>query len=248
MQIKGKTALITGAGSGIGRATAIALADKGAAKIVVVDISAAGARETAQNIAARGAEAIVEIVNVADADALQGAFHRAREAGGLDIAFNNAGIAGGPPFIPDTPLAKLQQVVATNLTAVILGTQLAVQAMIPRGGGAVVNTCSGTVLLPTFYDSVYVATKAAVLKFTQSCASLKDSHNVRVNTVLPGLVRTPMVMNSTDHMLSQLRTNTALVEPEEIAAAVIGFIEDDSKAGAHRRVSRGNPDLAWTVN
>ena len=245
MDIRGKFALITGAASGIGQATATIFAERGVAKIVLVDLDEAGARETARRVEARGAEAVVEIADVSNAGDLQAIFERADLAGGLDIVFNNAGISGGPPFVPDAPVAKIEQVIGVNLTAVILGTQFAVQAMARRGGGVVVNTCSGSILAPVFHDSIYVATKVAVLKFTQCCVGLKDSHNVRVNAILPGMTRTPMIMGSDAALKAP--AGAFVSEPEEIAEGVVALVEDEAKAGDYIRISRNPGSFRWSV-
>jgi 3-oxoacyl-[acyl-carrier protein] reductase len=235
MDIRGKTALITGAGSGIGRATAVALAEKGAKAVWLVDRDAEGALGTAELVGCKGAEAPVRAIDVTDFAKLESVFKEADEAGGLDIVFNNAGMVVGLQLFPDTSPERVHAIVDLNLKAVIFGTQYAVQQMTKRGRGVVVNTCSTAALHTGYRDFLYTATKAAVLSFSKSCAPLAESHGVRVNTVLPGLVNTPILKTTGDGELAPwmvpiLASNKAL-EPEDIAVAVVRIVEDDSMAG-----------------
>jgi NAD(P)-dependent dehydrogenase (short-subunit alcohol dehydrogenase family) len=235
MDIAGKSALITGAGSGIGRATAVMLAQKGARRVWLVDRDEAGAKTTGEALQALGCEGLVRAFDVTDWAKLEACFAEADEAGGLDIVFNNAGMVVGLQLFPDTSPERLHAIVDLNLTAVILGTQYAVRQMRRRGGGVVINTSSGAALHTGFRDWLYTATKAGVLAFSKSCAPLKEACNVRVNAVLPGLVDTPILKTTgdgefADWMAPILASNTAL-RPEDIAAAVLAIIEDDSLAG-----------------
>jgi 3-oxoacyl-[acyl-carrier protein] reductase len=235
LNIEGKTALITGAASGIGRATAVALAQKGARRVWLLDREETGARETAQKLQALGCEGLVRAFDITDFAKLEAAFAEAGTQGGLDIVFNNAGMVVGLKVFPDTPPEKVRAIVDLNLTAVIFGTQWAVRQMARRGGGVVVNTCSTAALHTGYIDFLYTATKAAVLSFSKACKPLKETHGVRVNTVLPGLVNTPILLTTGDGELAPwmgpiLASNKAL-EPEDIAQAVVRIVEDDEMAG-----------------
>lgn len=235
MNIAGKRALITGAGSGIGRATALMLAQRGAAAVWILDRNGAGAEETARLVRAAGAEAVVRVLDVTDFPALEAVFDEAAAEGGLDIVFNNAGMVVGLQLFPDTSPERVHAIVDLNLKAVIFGTQHAVRQMRGRGGGVVVNTCSGAALHTGFRDWLYTATKAGVLAFSRSCAPLKESCGVRVNAVLPGLVDTPILKTTGDGELADwmapiLAGNRAL-SPDDIARAVVGIIEDEEMAG-----------------
>ena len=148
MEIDGKVALVTGAGSGIGRASALALAREGAA-VVVGDIAEGPGRETVGLIEQAGAKAAFVAGDVSDPDQLAAMFDAAAEAfGGLDIVHNNAGIVCGEPLWPGTDPADLFRQVAVNLGAVVVGTRLAVDHLGPRGGGAVVNIASLAAVFP----------------------------------------------------------------------------------------------------
>lgn len=235
MDIAGKSALITGAASGIGRATAVMLAQRGAKRVWLVDRDEAGAQATAEMLSAHGCEGLARAFDVTEWERLEACFAEADAAGGLDIVFNNAGMVVGLQLFPDTSPERLHAIVDLNLTAVMLGTQHAVMQMRRRGGGVVINTSSGAALHTGFRDWLYTATKAGLLAFSKSCAPLAAACNVRVNAILPGLVDTPILKTTgdgdfADWMAPILASNTAL-RPEDIATAVIGIIEDDSLAG-----------------
>lgn len=235
MEIKGKSALVTGAGSGIGRATAVMLAQKGAKTVWLLDREESGARAAAQTLKGLGCEGLVRVLDVADFPALEAVFDEADAAGGLDIVFNNAGMVVGLQLFPETSPERVHAIVDVNLKAVIFGTQYAVRQMRNRGGGVIVNTSSSAALHTGFRDFLYTATKAAVLSFSKSCLPLKEAHNIRVNAVLPGLVNTPILKTTgdgelPDWMVPILADNRAL-EPEDIAQAVVRIIEDDDLAG-----------------
>ena len=248
MNIAGKTALITGGGSGIGRATAQALAAKGAKRIWIVDRDAVTAEETAALLRPLGVEAIVRVFDVGDLAALTAVFEEADAAGGLDIVFNNAGVLAGKQLFPDTPLKRIESIVAVNITAVILGTQLGIAHMSKRGGGVVVNTGSTVAFHARHRDYLYTMSKAAVVSFSAACAPLFETTGVRVNTVLPGLVNTPILLQTgdgelADYMIPIIANNPAL-EPQDIACGVISLIEDDTRNGEQLVVSAGPASAA----
>lgn len=234
MQIQGKVALITGGGSGIGRATALAFADKGAKHVHVVDLNEAGSDETAKMLVEKGCGATVHVCDVSDFDALTRVFDLAATATGLDIVFNNAGVVTGKHLFPETTIERMMKVFAINIDAVVYGTQLAVQHMAGKEG-VVVNTVSLAATHPRYRDILYSTSKAAVLHFTSCCFQLMDSHGIRVCGVNPGLVDTPIV-NTTggdkvaDWMAPVLANNVAL-PPSALADAVVGLVEDDGNAG-----------------
>ncbi len=238
MEISGKVALVTGASSGIGRATAIALAKEGAS-VAVADIDRAGGEETVRAIAADGGQARFFEGDVSTPAGVQSLFAAVEAAcGGIDIVHNNAGImTGDTPGWPDAGLEKIHLVVSVNAAGVMMGTGAAVRALRKRGGGAVVNTASVAALGPMPNDPIYAATKAAVVNFTEACAALAESENIRVNAVLPGMVDTPIIGKTGDGVtpaawLQPAIAATTMLQPEEIAARVLELIRDDSKAGA----------------
>lgn len=232
MEIAGKRAIVTGAAGGIGRATAVMLAARGAAEIALVDVKEAALVETARLVEAERARASDHVLDLSDVAATEAWF---RAHGDVDILHNNAGVVSGMPQFPDVDAARIRWIVDVNLTSLIAATQIAVQTMRQRGGGVIVNTVSTVALGTGFYDALYATTKAAVMMFTRCCASLKDECNVRVTGVLPGLTDTPIfdttgANGKSEWMETVLAANEAC-RPEDIAEAVVALIEDDGLAG-----------------
>src|SRR3954469_20050488 len=226
MELAGATAVVTGGGSGIGRASALAFAAAGAS-VVVADIAAADGNETAQLIEKEGGKAAYTRVDVTDPDQLPHMLEEAeRIFGGVNVVHNNAGIVCGEPLWPDTDPATLMRQVTINLASVVVGTRLGVPSPPRRGGGAVVNTASMASVLPLIDEPGYSATKAGVLMFTRTCAGMEGTHGIRVTAVLPGLVRTPLVNKSGDG--SRPAAWVGMAEnfmpwqtPEQVAAVVV---------------------------
>jgi len=264
LEISDKVALVTGAGSGIGRASAVRLATEGAS-VVVADVDDAGARETVAQIEAAGGKAAAVHADPSlrsgqapravafRADVTQEEDVRAMIAfaestyGGLDILHNNAGIITGPPRWPDTEPEAWIRMLDINLRGVILGTQLALPAMRKRGGGAIVNTASMAGVGYGFPPNpVYAASKGGVVLFTASLAPLAAEANIRVNCVCPGVVDTPMLRRAADgpadtRVLDERLRSVPILAPEEIADCVVYFIRDDSLAGRALLVRNGLP-------
>lgn len=236
MEIKDKVAIVTGAAAGIGRAYAYALAENGAAAVALADVDETGLAQTAAGVEERGAKSLVARVDVADPVQLESLFASAtQQFGAIDIVFNNAGIMAGDPQWPATTLQRIASVVSVNLTGVIFGTRLALDAMAERGG-VVINTASVAAFSPMVADPMYSSTKAAVVNFTQACAPLAESNNVRVNAVLPGVTQTAILAKSGDGKtpaawLAPMLDVIAKLDPADIAKAAIELIADDSKAG-----------------
>ena len=230
--------MVTGAGSGIGRAIALALGDAGAASVAVVDIDEVGAAATVEALRNAGTRAHAHTVDVGDAVALAMCFADVNHnEGTIGIVCNNAGIVSGGTGWPSTSLGRLEAVIDVNLKGIVFGTRLAVEQM-AETGGAIVNTASIAGLHPCADDPVYAATNAAVVMFTRSCAPLAQSHRVRVNAVCPGIVDTPIVAKTGPNgapapWLAAMLATTALLEPGEVAAVVLDLIRDDERAGEH---------------
>ena len=241
--------IVTGSASGIGRATALAFARAGARGVVLADLERAntGLDATATDVEEAGAEAVPLHTDVTDLDSLRRLFAETeRRFGRLDVLHNNAGIGEGASIWPDVPSERCAAIVDVNLRGVILGTQLALEPMRRSGGGVVVNTSSGAAFMPLPQQAVYAATKAGVVHFTRSCAPLFESHRVRVNCVCPGLVDTPMILETgggrIGDWLRPFHDSVELLRPEQIAHAVLALVRDDAKIA--EVVSVGNEPRA----
>jgi NAD(P)-dependent dehydrogenase (short-subunit alcohol dehydrogenase family) len=223
----GKVVIVTGGASGIGRATAIALARDGA-KVVIGDIDVAGCENTVAAIEDQGGEAIYLRADMTKSADIQSLVMKAvSEYGGLDCAFNNAGLVGSVAGIVDTTEEEWNRVVATNLTGVWLCMKYEIPEMLKRGGGAIVNNGSVTGLVGAPGPVGNVATKHGVSGLTKSAALQYAKQGIRVNAVAPGLVRTALSQQmvalhpDAESALLAAVPQGRWCEPEEIAEAVV---------------------------
>lgn len=237
MRLAGKVALVTGAGSGIGRATAKRLAAEGA-KVMVAEFNEAAGEETVAQIKAAGGEAAFVHADVSRAAGVERMVAATvQRFGALNILHNNAGIfpRGGP--IEQMSEEHWNAVIATNLTGVFLGCKYAVPALIAAGGGAIVNTASLAGIRGRPYQAAYIAAKGGVIALTRGLAIELAPHNIRVNCICPGGTDTPMIRpaNRTDEEIA--RSRPAIVahlpfqrfaRPEEMADAVLYLVSDES--------------------
>ncbi len=246
--LEGKAALVTGGGSGIGRATAIALAEAGAA-VAIADIDEAGGRETVRLLEEAGGRAAFVHTDVTRWEDIERMVALTEETfGGIDILHNNAGINAGWPRFPEAPRERWDRTIAVNLWAVIAGTDAAVPAMRRRGGGVIVNTASLAGLVTYDTDPIYAATKHGVVGLTRALAFLKDEANIRVNCVCPSFVDTPLPRRRLELMTGEERTRwegilaqIPMIPPSEVADAVLDFVRDGSLAGEAMAVLYGQP-------
>ncbi len=232
--IEGKSALITGAGSGIGRATALAFAREGA-RVIVADLAGDAAQDTVAMINAVGGQAMSVVCEVTDSTQVQAMIATATGAyGRIDCAFNNAGIAAyqvdaSGKKTAEWSEAAFDRMVAVNLKGVWLCMKHEILHMQANGGGAIVNTGSigGLVGLPT--SSAYVAAKHGVLGLTRTAAIEYAADKIRVNAVCPGYIRTKMtedVMRRRGDEVMALVPFKRMGEPEEIAEMVAWLCSD----------------------
>ena len=236
-RLDGKTALITGAASGIGRASAERMASEGAA-IMCADIDGDGAEQTALTIGQRGGKASFLTLDVSSESEVKAAVEQAvRELSGLDILFYNAGVGGGDIGWDDT--------IAINLSGVYYGRFYGIPGMVERGGGAIINTASiaglvGLTLASLNEDEpvemvpgtgAYIAAKHGVVGLTKQFAVAFGAKGIRVNAIAPGYIETPMTegireIDGATEYLTSLHPLGRLGQPEEIAA-VAAFLASD---------------------
>jgi 15-hydroxyprostaglandin dehydrogenase (NAD) len=238
MEIESRVAFVTGGSSGIGRATVVALAGRGAS-VVLVDLDEAGARETVDLTGPPDA-VVFQPCDVTDGESLAAAFDGARERfGRVDIVANIAGVGDGDLFSDDA--GDWRRVIDIDLTAVIDSTRLAVRAMRRGGhGGVIINLASLIGLYPMAAAPVYSAAKAGVVNFTRSLANLAVDYGIRVNAICPELVDTPLALGMGEEVMADLRASQSVLTPEEVAHCVIRLIEDDSRAGSILKITKAD--------
>jgi NAD(P)-dependent dehydrogenase (short-subunit alcohol dehydrogenase family) len=222
----GKSAIITGASSGIGRATAVVFARYGA-RLALADVEIGGGHETEQMVKDLGAEVFflpTDVTSDEQMAALVGA--TVDTYGGLDCAFNNAGIEGEMAPTADITDANWDRVLDINLRGVWLGMRHQIPAMLASGGGAIVNTASVAGLVGFANLAPYVASKHGVVGLTRAAALEYSAQGIRVNAMCPGVIRTPMVSRVLDEdptleaQFAAMEPIGRLGEPEEIGEAV----------------------------
>lgn len=229
-----RVALVTGAGSGIGRATAQAFAREGAC-VAAADIAAAAVEETAALIRAAGGCCTPIVANVTDADSVAAMVAQASAIGPLKVACNCAGIAGAAAKLGDYPLDEWHKVIAIDLTGVFLSMRAELPAMVAAGGGSIVNIASIAGHVGLNGAAPYVAAKHGVIGLTQTAALEYAAAGVRVNAVAPGFVVTPILTRSgiafddaAQAKLASRHPLNRLGQPEEIAEAVLWLASDAS--------------------
>lgn len=230
----GKTVLVTGAGSGIGRAACEQFGAAGA-QVVAADINADGAAETVALVTSAGGTALAV---TADVSVEQQVVAMVAEAvatfGGLDAAVNNAAMASEPVPFTDITLERWQRIVDTNLTSVFLCMREELRHMSTHGGGAIVNVSSGAAFVPTRGLGHYTATKSGVLGLTKSGAVEYARQNIRVNTVVPGSIDTPMLrhaMGDEPDVVAEISKRWVMGRPgqaDEVAAAAVWLCSADA--------------------
>lgn len=246
----GKVALVTGAASGIGRASALAFARQGA-KVVVADVDIAGGEKSVELIGQSGGDALFFRADVTVGDQVSALVRKTVEHyGRLDCAHNNAGMLGAPAALAECSEEDWDRIVNLNLRSVWLCMKHEILAMIERGGGAIVNTASVAGLVGVRGLSPYTATKHAVVGLSKTAALDYVKRGIRVNAICPGLVRTPMVENymqknpAVEEQLLMFQPLGRMAAPEEVAAAVVWLCSDEASFVTGTAMTI---DGAWTA-
>lgn len=222
----GKTAIITGGGSGLGQSAALRLADEGI-NIAVVDVSEKGGNETVEQLKAKGVDAIFIKADVSKAEEVKNYVDKTLEHfGSIDYFFNNAGISGSGKNFLETDIREIDQIVGINLLGALYGLRYVAEAMLKNGGGSIVNTASSAGVIGQASVVTYAATKHGIVGMTKSLVAEYAKDGLRVNAIAPGPTETPMVKTffednpemkkSAEAGIPQQRLGT----PEEVAELV----------------------------
>lgn len=234
-KLKGKVALITGAATGIGEATARLFAQEGA-RVVIADWNAEGALDVANDLRRNGADASAYQADVSNPDDVQAMFvHTQQTYGRLDILMNNAGIGSDPKPLHETSLEDWERVIAVCLKGVFLGMKYALPMMIQGGSGNIINVASIAGIIGSPGLSPYAAAKAGVIELTKVGAAEYSRYNIRCNALAPGWTQTAMV---DDYIGGEDTTRARMMKGvplrrfgrvEEIAAAALFLAGDEAQ-------------------
>jgi A-factor type gamma-butyrolactone 1'-reductase (1S-forming) len=230
--LEGKVAVITGAAGGIGRASALTFAREGA-KVVLADRAESELSETARQVSEAGGDAVIIPTDVTRREDVVALVALALERHGrLDCAFNNAGIPGGMAPFAELDDAQFHEIMDINVHGAWMCTQEEIKAMLPTGGGSIVNASSGLGLIAAPQVAAYVTSKHAVLGLTRAAALDYPRQGIRVNAVLPGVVDTAMpqeMFAASPEVLDAIGEHSPmgrLARPEEVAEAAAWLCSD----------------------
>jgi NAD(P)-dependent dehydrogenase (short-subunit alcohol dehydrogenase family) len=242
--LTGKTAIVTGAGSGIGRAIAYRFADEGA-NILVTDVNEAGGAETVADILKRKRRVMFLRADASHPKDSETAVRAAvEEFGALHIAVNNAGIGGTTAPVGEYPIGSWDKVIAVNLSGVFYGMRYQIPAMLAAGGGSIVNISSVLGQAGFRNAAAYVAAKHGIVGLTKTAALEYGMKQIRVNAVGPGFIKTPLLKNMSPEALKTVEGMHAagrLGTSEEVAELVLWLSSDQASfvTGAYYAVDGG---------
>lgn len=243
----GRVALVTGAASGIGQATAVAFAREGA-RVAILDRTADALQPTAEAVREAGGEGLVLACDIARSEQVEAAIaETVATFGRLDIAFNNAGVENVAAPVAEIALADWDRILDINLRGTFVCMKHEIAQMLRQGGGVIVNTASGAGIRGVAGGASYAASKHAVIGLTKSAALDYASANIRVNAVLPGNIATPMMDRFTGGDIQKaidLEPVGRLGRPEEIAEAVLWMSAD---LGAFVTGAAVSVDGGWSL-
>ncbi len=248
--LEGKVAFLTGAASGIGRATALTFAREGV-KTVVADIDQNGNQETARMIEDLGGQALAVRCDVTRGEDVQAALNQTIEAfGHLDYAFNNAGAEQQPKPTADITEEEWDRIITINLRGVFLCMKYEIPLMLQHGGGSIVNTSSGAGIKVFGRGAAYAAAKHGVVGLTKDAALDYAATGIRINAICPGIIDTEMMDRFTgdtaegrDRVIAQEPIGR-MGKPDEIAAAVLWLSSDAASfVTGHALVADGGQTL-----
>ena len=243
-KLDNKVAMITGAGSGIGRASAYLFAREGA-NLIIADINDAGGEETVANIRSDSGEAIFIHTDVTMAYEVERLVKTAMgRFGKIDILYNNAGIFMGETAVEDIEESFWDRLYAVNVKSVFLMVKYVVPEMKRAGKGVIINTASSTAVRYRGHISAYTSTKGAVITLTKALAVELGPYKIRVNCIIPGATDTPMIRMLPDEIMQKVLSMASfnrLIKPEEIAHAALYLASDEATmiTGADIKVDGG---------
>lgn len=221
-----KVAIITGAGSGLGQATAVRLAEEGV-NIVVVDISEKGGNKTVEMVKKLGVDSFFIKTDVSKAEEVKNYVDQTVERfGKIDYFFNNAGISGSGKYFLDSTIEEISSIVGINLIGALFGVRYVAEVMLKNGGGSIVNTSSSAGVIGQDSVVTYSATKHGIVGLTKSLVAEYAKDGLRVNAIAPGPTETPMVkaFYEANPQMKENATNgipqKRLGKPEEVAELV----------------------------